>query len=308
MRKRNNRRPRGGCPTAILVADFHLRSDTPDCRTDDLPSTQIQKMDWLSELQADLDVPVLAAGDFFDKWKPSPELLATAQYHLPEKIYGIPGNHDLPAHSIDEVGKSGYEVLKSSETVVTAHPCAHYIVPDFSIRGFYFGEKLAPCDNTPDSGRKVAMIHEFVYCGRKPRPGQLQGVTSLVKRLSGYDLILVGDNHRAFTARIGRTLVVNPGCFSRQTSAFVNYRPRVYLWYAEDNTVEPVYIPIKPCVQRSASVKSRTINKRVEEFAMSLSDNFEIGVVFEDNIRAKMEASGVRKSVKKRVMEVLDEC
>ena len=38
---------------------------------------------------------------------------------------------------------------------------------------------------------------------------------------------------------------MNPGSIYRMEASQENHKPRVYLWYAETNTVEPVYIPIE---------------------------------------------------------------
>ena len=40
-------------------------------------------------------------------------------------------------------------------------------------------------------------------------------------------------------------LLVNPGSITRQTADQAEHKPRVYLWFAETNSVTAEYLPIK---------------------------------------------------------------
>ena len=104
-------------PTAILTSDWHLREDTPICRTDDYWNAQWKKVNFISKLQEKYDCPVIHAGDLFDKWKPSPWLLSTTISILPKKFYTIFGQHDLPQHSLDLEHKSGINTLRQAKSL-----------------------------------------------------------------------------------------------------------------------------------------------------------------------------------------------
>ncbi|KKL99820.1 hypothetical protein LCGC14_1810530, partial [marine sediment metagenome] len=84
-------------PDLILTSDWHLREDTPICRTDDFWSAQWNKVDQVMALQSKYDCPILHAGDLFHHWKPSPYLLSETIDHLQgSRFYTVYGQHDLP--------------------------------------------------------------------------------------------------------------------------------------------------------------------------------------------------------------------
>ena len=101
-------------PSAILTSDFHLREDTPVCRTDNFWETQWKKVQWVKDLQREYDCPVLHAGDLFHAWKASPYLLRETMKHLPNNFWTIFGQHDLPQHSLELKNKSGVSALEEA--------------------------------------------------------------------------------------------------------------------------------------------------------------------------------------------------
>ena len=50
---------------AILTGDWHLREDTPICRTDDFQTAQWEKVRIISDLQKKYNCPVIHSGDLF---------------------------------------------------------------------------------------------------------------------------------------------------------------------------------------------------------------------------------------------------
>jgi DNA repair exonuclease SbcCD nuclease subunit len=68
-------------PLAVLVADLHLSLQQPACRADE-NWLAVQKR-YLKQLSV-IGLAVICAGDIFDRWNPSPELLVFAI--SPERI------------------------------------------------------------------------------------------------------------------------------------------------------------------------------------------------------------------------------
>ena len=88
-------------PNLIITSDWHLRETNPICRLDDfVEETQWKKVNFISDLQKKYGCPVVHAGDLFDKWKPSPELLTKTMQHIPNDFHTIYGQHDLPNHNL----------------------------------------------------------------------------------------------------------------------------------------------------------------------------------------------------------------
>jgi DNA repair exonuclease SbcCD nuclease subunit len=286
-------------PTAILTGDTHIREDTPVCRVDDFFAAQTRKLDWLADLQRQYDCPILNSGDLFHHWKPSPYLLQYALKHLPDKMIVIPGNHDLPAHSLESYNKCGLGVLSEAGKIQVILDDNTYCLNDpIRFEGFPWGSAPHPTQAKPPTN--VAVIHIFTYVGRSPWPGcTAPGAHTLLKQMGGYDLVLSGDNHKPFIIEEDNRLLVNPGSLMRTTSDQAEHKPRVYLWYADTNTVEPVYVPIEEnVVSRGHLEKNEARDERMTAFIESLGGEFEISLSFEKNLTEFLATNRVRQSTK----------
>lgn len=293
----------------ILTADWHLTDNTPACRQDDYLEAQANKYDQIRDLQEEHGgIPILVAGDVFDKWKPSPFLLHWALEHLPDNIYAIPGNHDLPAHNISRYEECGFAVLEAAGKIrwVREHGKGSAGFGDIGlIYGFHYGKEMEP--NRVKFGPSVAMIHQFIYKGRAPFPGATGKISGITQAGSEYDLVLIGDNHKPFTHREGKTLYVNPGSLMRRTADQISHRPRVYLYYAKTNEVEPVYLDIHPdAVSREHIDVSKDRSDRIDEFVNKLKMNFAFSISFEDNIKTFLLKNNIPKSVESKVMKAIN--
>lgn len=305
------------CPDAILTSDWHLRETNPKCRIDkDWFLTMKSKMDFIKIIQAEVlnkhgyEIPILHAGDIFDNWKPSPWLLAFAARFMPELDVIVPGNHDLPAHNINRLEYSGVWVLDSfayCNLLKNVESNIRLRKWNFVVHGFPYEFDLKSYSGKSEYP-KVAIIHKFVYKGRKPFPGATGGCSSIMKKLKGYDLIVSGDNHIPFTHKNkDGQLLVNPGSLFRLTADQINHKPRVYLWYAEENEAEPIYIPIeKGVVSRKHIELEQARNNRLEAFVSSLSSKIELGMDFKKNLKEYCISNKVRKSVRQKIEEAID--
>lgn len=292
---------------AILTADWHLTLSQPPCRIDNYQNTLIKKLKFISDLQKQHDCDVLLAGDLFEHWRALPALLNLAILNAPEYISTIPGNHDLPAHSIDRIEESGYGVLENIglfDHTVPSSPFRKQI----KLHYFPYGKEVTP-PNKYDNDKKihVALIHKYVYKGNKPFPSATNNVKKFMKQLEGYDLIVTGDNHIPFTFEKGKQLLVNPGSLTRHKADQIKHRPRVYLWYAKTNTVEPVYLPAPRNAVSRDHIKIETQqNKKLEAFAKKLLKNVKLGISFEDNINRTLLDANISEKTKQIILEALD--
>ncbi len=284
---------------AILTADWHLREDTPVCRVDaDFQKTQWKKVSFISQLQKEHECPVLIAGDVFNHWKPSPWLLYKALKHLPDQCYAIYGNHDLPQHSLFFSNKSGLNVLIEAGKVTLLEGC-------------HWGE--TPTTHSIEiKGRKILLWHKMAYTGQRPYPGcEDENATDMTNTIykSGIkaDLILTGHNHIPFTHSSFDTLLVNPGSIMRQSSDQIDLAPRVYLWYAKTNTVEPVYIPIEEGnVSREHLDKQIERDSRIDAFIQTLNSTNLDSLSFEKNLEVFMQQNDIRESVRTIIQKAIE--
>jgi len=281
-------------PDAILTSDWHLREKTPVCREDDFQKAQWRKVDFVSDLQKKYDCPVIFAGDLFHHWKPSPWLLTKTIEHLPAQFKVIYGNHDLPEHSILLEDKSGVFALKTA-LALEILPGTHWL-----------GNPKEQISLTI-KGRSIIVYHVMTYQGRKPWPGCTDPMSAgLIRKLKA-NLILTGHNHKPFTETHEGRLLVNPGSLMRQESDQMDFKPRVYLYYADTNTVEPVYLPIEQGVVTRGHIEVKEErDDRINAFISKLETDFEAGLDFKDNLEQFFQTNRVRKIVKELVYKSME--
>ncbi len=279
----------------ILSADWHMREDQPVSRTDDFPSAQWSKIAQIALLQNKYDCPVVIAGDLFHHWKPSPELLSKCIQNLPKLFYTVFGQHDLPQHNLQLQSKSGIWTLWWAGILDLI---------DHGSWGQSIGEFT-----TIDENRRVGVWHKFVWDGKNlPWPG-CEGMTAkqVLKKYPEFDLIVTGDHHKPFTYEYKGRLLVNPGCLTRQASDYVNHKPRVYLWNAETNKVRIHYLEIeKDVISREHIEKKEETDKRLESFISRLSEDWEVAVSFEENLKRFLQNNKIKRSVIDLVYKAID--
>jgi DNA repair exonuclease SbcCD nuclease subunit len=287
-------------PDAILTSDWHLRETIPICRTDDFWKTQWEKVDFVATLQQKYDCPVLHAGDLFHHWKPSPYLISTAIEHLPYKFMTVYGQHDLPQHNFTLKEKSGIYVLEKAGKLKVLRKASWGQIPDkcsiaFELGERKKGEKLWVSENN----KKILVWHKYNYIGKSPWPNCKEPTgNSLINEYKQFDLILTGDNHVPFTIKKGKRLLVNPGSLMRQDADQIDFKPRVYLWFAETNEVTKVYIPIKEeAVTREHIEREKEKENRIASFIKKLDGDWEAELSFEENLKRFIQSNRIRKDV-----------
>lgn len=281
-------------PDMILCADLHLREDTPLCRTDDFEAAQWSKVNEIKQLQKKYECLVIAAGDIFHHWKPSPYLLSKAMIYLPKKLYVVYGQHDLPQHSLELMQKSGINALRQAGFLSVIEKGSWGQEPG----------KLGIANH-----RKVGVWHKFVWDGKNiPWPG-CEGMTAkeVLQKYPEFDVIVTGDHHKPFIEVYKGRLLVNPGCLTRQASNYDTHKPRVWFYYSKTNTVEPYFLQAsKGVVSRDHIERRKEEDKRLDSFIKRLSDDWEVGLSFEENLERFLATNKVRTSVKKLIYKAFD--
>ena len=241
---------------AIFLADIHLSLKPPVWRSAELDWLGVQKKVLLevSSLQHRYDCPVICAGDIFDKWNSRPELINLAIEFLPDDMYAIPGQHDLPLHQIEDIHRSAYWTLveagKIKSIKLFRHKSFSISFDTFVIYGFPFGEKLTELVRPNNKKIHIAVVHDYVWIPKysypnAPREKQLGVFTCTEKdeRWRGYDVVVYGDNHKGFQIQFGKTTIFNCGTLMRRKSDEIDYKPQVGL-LLESGKVIPHYLDI----------------------------------------------------------------
>ena len=204
---------------AITCSDIHLSHTPPVARSveESWYAAQGRMLNQLKEIQKRHNVPILCAGDVFDRYNPPPELINFAIQYLP-KMHCVAGQHDLPYHDIKEVHRSAFQTIVLNENIVDMSGwCFAHSHDDHSGGIALWGNSWAMDIKPPDEvydGLKVCVAHKYVWtkgCGYPGAPvGDLVG--NMADQLKGFDTAIFGDNHRAFTTKAGDCVVRNCGC------------------------------------------------------------------------------------------------
>ncbi len=292
-------------PDLILTSDWHLREDQPVCRTDDFWEVQWDKVSEIADLRDAHLCDVLHAGDLFHHWKPSPFLLTTIIKHLwtPEgmRFYTVYGQHDLPQHNIKLGEKSGVRTFVAGCHGACFPLGLHYGETPESTKDYFKGPSLTVND------KKVLLWHKLIWEKKAPHWSDAPTALEILKKYPEYDLIVTGDNHSPFVVEHEGRLLVNPGSITRQTADQEKHKPRVYLWYADTNTVEPVYLPIeKGVISREHIERTEKRNERIEAFISRLDTDWEVDVSFENNLERFLAQNNIKKSVETIIREAIE--
>jgi hypothetical protein len=94
---------------------------------------------------------------------------------------------------------------------------------------------------------------------------------------------------------------------TRQKANEADIKPRAYLWYQDDNHVEPIYYPVRGSVARRIHIEEKEgVNERLEAFVSRMKDGYEVGLSFEKNLEEFFNKNKVNNSVKRLVHEACD--
>jgi hypothetical protein len=180
--------------------------------------------------------------------------------------------------------------------------------PSFSIAPFAYGTPIG-LPKGPLSGRNIAVCHTLIYQKRELWPGcEGSSAKRIMKELKDVDLILCGDNHQSFVVDNGKQKLVNPGSMMRMTSDQVNHRPCIYLWYAEDNTIKRVDLPIEKDVFSTDKIDYKEEHEeRINRFVEKLKEDLKAGFSFEKNMESFLKKNSISTRVTKRIWEMIGE-
>lgn len=291
-------------PDLILCSDLHLRATAPKCRIDDFWGAQEKKILILKRVQKKYKIPIICAGDVFDKSISSPFLERWAIENLP-KIYAIPGQHDLLNHNLKLYSKTSFSVLEASRNIELLSDIS-FDFENCRVYGVPYGEDIKI--EVKGKGRKVLVLHRMVY-KRKPIHKSVGGKssTSLLKKYSEFDLIVTGDNHKFFVDEFEGRLLVNCGSMMRIRSYQVDYSPQYHLWSSEENKIKSFPFPIEEKVMDIDYVeKEKKNNEKLEKMISKLKESREAGLSFTDNVSSLVESSDIRKEVVQEIYEAIE--
>lgn len=254
-----------------------------------------------------LDVPLVIAGDLFDKWNPPPQLIefVAAQLIQLEHVYAIPGQHDLPNHNYELMHKSGYGVLRTAGIITDMHPGVPYKIGDFSFIGFPWGYEITK----PHKGSgmpMVAIAHRYIwteghtYVGADPRLSVTQ--SSILKH---YTASFFGDNHKGFLWIRGKCSVLNCGGFMRRKSDEKSYQPSVGLLYTDGTVKRHPILTTEDVFHRNPELDKIVPEIDMDEFISEMNRLGDVAINFPEQILRYIDEHSLEPNVKEALQHLL---
>jgi len=219
----------------------------------------------------------------------------------------------IQAHQLSLWGRSGLGVLASAEAIELIGIENQYplIFDKFKLIPFPYGYPIGSTEIKDDliisikDRPQVAITHQMVVENKELWPGQTTSIGhSLLKQFPEFNLILSGDNHTPFVSEFEGRVLVNPGSLMRNTAEQENHKPRVYLWYAENNSVECVYLPIcQDVITRKHIDISKSRSSKFDALITRVKEDVEIKLSYENNMRNYLDKFRTKKQVIDRIWE-----
>lgn len=86
-----------------------------------------------------------------------------------------------------------------------------------------------------------------------------------------------------------------------------DYKPRCYLYYADTNTVEPVYYPIEEGVHDDSHiVQTKERDERLTAYIEKMNMEWNVGLSFRDNLEAFFKRNKITKKVRQVIWHSLE--
>ena len=297
---------------ALFCADIHLSSATPIWRSPepDWFAVMARALEELCYLQQKYRCPVLCAGDIFQRWNSTPELINFALRHLPDDMYAIPGQHDLPDHNYEEIERSAFWTLVEAQKI---HPLPPYmemsIDKSLIVYSFPYGFDIKPLIEKDHHFYHIAICHQYFWIpghSYKQAPKELR-LGKQRKKMQGYDVVVLGDNHHHFRARLSNTRIYNCGCFMHRRLDEKKLRPAIGLLLA-DGSIKTHHLDISKD-KHLTNEDEKTINKLELDMSNFLDQLDSLGdteLDFVEAVRQYMLANKVKGATKKFILDAME--
>lgn len=254
--------------------------------------------------------PVLFGGDLFDSWNHPPEAVSQMLSCMTNPWYCVPGNHDLPYHSYDKIEKSAYWTMVLAGGIQNLAPGKFTHVNGWEVMACPWGfavpevaEGTFAAKTAAPRFKTLLLCHKYVWCEDHKHVGATpEAHVGRQGNIDYYDAAFFGDNHKGFVTETREgTKVVNCGAMIRRRSDERDYRPKVYVVYA-DGTVEPITLDTSkdrfdPSYEVPAEVPAADFagakTEKELEFLESVRRLGETGVNFADALRRHLSLSGL---------------
>ena len=186
-------------PLAVLCSDLHLRETAPSARAEkDWYEVMENHLNALEDASRRWSTPIICAGDVFDRWNPSSELVRFAIQKLP-LMAAIPGQHDLRYHDYESRLRGAYGCLVAADILfdLPAMEWTSIGVRELQVWAMPWGRWEPPteAENHPFDGIKLGVLHKYAWSNQFNCHAKAEESSRFERLYPNLDAMIIGDNH-----------------------------------------------------------------------------------------------------------------
>ena len=300
-----------------ILGDLHLRASRPVNRIDDYFMTQFQKIQQAFETFADEGCSaVLQPGDWFHDYGKDPynitndAIALLMLYRIP--VYLVFGQHDIKFHNKD-ISDVPIQTLNRTDLVTQLSHKPHTINiggKKVKLYGANWDEPI-PRAKRRKNVVNILVAHTMVIKNKKLWPQQTDYTQARKLPEMGYDLVVSGDNHQAFTLK---NKVINCGSLMRMKTDQKDHTPMFGIYDTLENTLDVRYYDVQPSeavlkLKEKEEEKNRNSRKQslITSFNTQESDQDidEKELDYRRNVRKVIRKQ--RKKINTRTKDIVEE-
>ncbi len=298
----------------VAAGDLHIKERRPENRIDsDYVLAQFDKIAWILDYALKQEAILLLPGDVFDSPTQSNFMLQTFIHLFFEShvsIGVIAGQHDMRYHNQD-LGNIALVVLDAAKAVHLIQTPQNF--KDVTVYGCSFGQGIPKITT---KGFNVLLIHKMIIDSDKVWIGQedFEYAQNFLRK-NDFDLIISGDNHYFFIAKIDKKCLINCGSLTRMTTAQLDHIPRIVLFDTDTKGYEIIDIPVKPISEVFDLSKIEEKEERKKKFDAFIKELKELpqfqliggskdrNITFQDRLLAYIKQNEISDDIKDIIME-----
>lgn len=299
----------------VACGDLHITGKTPLARSQE-PNwliTQIRYIQQIADIADDYSygngpLPIVCAGDVFDKYNPPLEIVNAMLEYMPT-MYAVAGNHDLPNHRLEDIKRSGFWTLVEAKTIQFLRPNEQVNLDSRTrLWGYSWGEEPEPLRNKHDLFQDICVCHKYLWTRKTGYPGAPDAarIGNCFQQFQGFDVVISGDNHTPFHLTKNGTTFVNVGSLYRRTSDQADFKPKVWLIY-DDNSVESIYLDISKDVFHKTEKKEEPKpldTTKLQEFVTAIQQTRNEVVDFDEALERVIRSGDLSEEVKALLIQL----
>jgi hypothetical protein len=185
-------------PLAVLCSDLHLRETAPSARAEkDWYEVMENHLNALEDASRRWSTPIICAGDVFDRWNPSSELVRFAIQKLP-LMAAIPGQHDLRYHDYESRLRGAYGCLVAAGNLIDLpwgrwYSCG--VLGILEIWPMPWSRWETPTENQEEGKIKLGVLHKYAWSNQFNCHAKAEESSRFERLYPNLDAMIIGDNH-----------------------------------------------------------------------------------------------------------------